>query len=155
MSTPSLGKRLLPLILFGWAIGAIRYLLDFLAPDQAMYMGLYYLMPVALLWIGMTRRWGAVSWRQVAGTMVLLAFCTWFVWNSTAYLTGQFLGWEHGRFAPNRAAPVAETLFGKVWGGVSTGFLTAIAGSVWCLVFGTVFIWLPARFQSKSSAQPG
>ncbi len=144
--TRSLRRRLRPLVVYGWVVGGIRYALEFLAPDQAMNVGLYYFMPLALAWVGLKRRWGAVRWTQVAGTMVVLAFLTWFVCNTIAYLTGQFAGWQHGRFSPNAAAPLAETAMGKLWGGLSTGFLTAVGGSVWCVVFGTVLIWLPARF---------
>ncbi len=149
-NTPSLRQRLLPLVLYGWVVGAIRYALEFIAPDQSMYFGLYYLMPVALLWVGVTRRWGAVRWTQVAVTMVALAFLTWFVCNTTAYVTGQFVGWQHGRFSPAAAAPLADDTLGKLWGGLSTGFLTAVGGSVWCVVWGTVVIWLPARLGRRT-----
>lgn len=154
MTTPSLPQRLMPLVAYGWIIGAIRYALDFATPDYAMYFGLYYLMPPALLYIGVTQKWGQVRLPQVVGRMVLLSFSTWFVWNSIAYVTGQFMGWQHGRFAPNRAAPLAEDLGGKIWGGVSTGFLTAVGGSVWCVAFGIVLIWLPAKVRAIRSAPP-
>ena len=81
MTTPPLAKRLLPLVLYGWVIGGIRYAMEFLAPEQAMYVGLYYFMPLALAWVGLRRRWGAVRWTQMTVTMVALSFLTWFVWN--------------------------------------------------------------------------
>ncbi len=148
--TPPLRERLLPLVLYGWVVGGIRLLLDFIAPEQSMNFGLYYFMPLALHWVGLRKHWGAVRWTQVAFTMVVLAFLTWFVWNSIAYVTGQFMGWEFGRFAAARAAPIAETTMGKLAAGLSTGALTAVAGSLWCVVWGTVLIWLPARFGPKS-----
>jgi hypothetical protein len=150
IDTPPLSQRLLPLVLFGSVVGAIRFAAEFIAPEQSMYFGLYYLMPPAILWVGLTKRWGAVRWTQVAGTMVVLAFLTWFVWNSIAYVTGQFMGWEHGRFGAGRAPVIAETTMGKLTAGLATGGLTTVAGSLWCVVFGTVFIWLPARFGNKS-----
>ncbi|MHC5063949.1 MAG: hypothetical protein ACYTG5_08240 [Planctomycetota bacterium] len=149
MTTPTLGQRLLPLVLYGWIIGAIRLALEFVAPDNAMYIGLYYLMPVGLLWVGLQYKWGTVRWTQVAGSMVLLAFCTWFPCNSGAYITGQFMEWQHGRFSPNASAALSETVTGKLWGGLSTGFVTAIAGSVWCLIWGSLVIWLPARMRAS------
>ncbi len=141
MTTPPLRQRLFPLVVYGWVIGAIRYLMDFIAPDQAWYIGLYFYMPLAILFVGLSKKWGAVRWGQVAVTMVALAFLTWFVWNSIAYVTGQFMGWEHGRYP----AGIAETALGKVGRGVFTAFQTATAGSVWCLLWGTFAIWLPAK----------
>ena len=143
MTTPPFRQRLLPLVLYGWVIGAIRYLMDFIAPDQAWYIGLYYYMPVAILFVGLSKKWGAVRWTQVAGTMVALAVLTWFVCNSIAYVTGQFMEWRHGRFPTG--SPIADTVSGKLWAGVSTAAVTTVAGTLWCVVWGTVVIWLPAK----------
>ena len=84
--------------------------------------------------------------------MVALALLTWFVWNSIAYVTGQFVGWEHGRFPS--AVALADTTAGKLTAGVTAGFITAVAGSVWCVVLGTVLIWLPSRLSRKAEASP-
>ncbi len=148
MTTPPFRQRLFPLVLYGWVIGAIRYLLEFIAPDQAWYFGLYYCMPVAILFVGLSKRWGAVRWTQVAGTMVALAVLTWFVCNSIAYVTGQFMQWGHGRFPT--ASPTADTVLGKLWGGVSMAALTTVGGTLWCVVWGTLAIWLPVKLARKA-----
>lgn len=143
MTTPSLARRLMPLVLFGWVVGGLRLALDFLAPEQASFVGLYYFMPLGIAWVGLRRGWGAVRWTQVAVTMVALAFLTWFVCNSIAYSVGQFEGWTSGRYATGME--IAETANGKIAAGVSTGFFTAVFGSVWCVIWGTLLIWLPGR----------
>ncbi len=148
MTTPTFRQRLFPLVVYGWVIGAIRYLLEFIAPDQAWYFGLYYCMPVALLFVGLSKKWGAVRWTQVAGTMVALAILTWFVCNSIAYVTGQFMEWRHGRFPT--ASPIADTVLGKLWAGLSMAAGTTIGGTLWCVVWGTLAIWLPTRLGKKA-----
>lgn len=151
MTTPPLRQRLFPLVVYGWVIGAIRLLLDAIAPEQAWFFGLYYLMPVGILYVGLTKKWGEVRWTQVAGAMVVLALATWLVWNTIAYVTGQFLEWEHGRFEPGvRAAEIGETTMAKLWGGVSTGLLTVVGGIGWCVIWGTLAIWLPVRLGKKA-----
>ncbi len=151
MTTPPLRQRLFPLVVYGWVIGAIRYLLEFIAPDQAWYFGLYYYMPVAILFVGLSKKWGAVRWTQVAGTMVALAVLTWFVCNSIAYATGQFMEWEHGRFRTGTgASPIADTVSGKLWAGVSTAAGTTVIGTLWCVAWGTAAIWLPTKLGKKA-----
>src|SRR5690606_16125760 len=90
------------LVLFGWAVAAVRLALDALWPEGpvTMYFGLYFLMPLPIAWVGLTWRWGPVRWTSMAITMVVVAVLVWGVWNSIAYTVGQFAGWQHGRFAP-------------------------------------------------------
>jgi hypothetical protein len=160
-STPSLAQRLKPLVIFGSTVAAIRLALDATAPDfvVTMHFGLYYLMPVAMLVIGLQGRWGPVRWTTMAGTMIILGFVVWGVWNSIAYTTGQFMEWTHGRFYPGegqdheaaRAAPPAATATAKIGFGLLHGLLSSITSSIWCIGFGTVLIWLPGRLRGSAT----
>ncbi len=160
--TPSLAQRLKPLVIFGYLVAAVRLALDATAPDflVTMHFGLYYLMPLAMLVIGLQGRWGPVRWATMAGTMLVLGFVVWGVWSSIAYTTGQFMEWTHGRFYPGRgpddearrAAPLAATAMGKIGSGLLHGLLSSIASSIWCIGFGTLLIWLPGRLGAKKTA---
>lgn len=153
---------MLPLFVFGSVISAIRLALDAAWPEGplTMYFGIYFLMPVALAWVGFTRRWGAVRWKTMALTMVVVAFAVWGLWNTIAYTTGQFLEWTHGRFFPGeqvvaadgtvtregaRAAPLQDTAVAKVGAGLLHGLISSVVSSAWCVALGTLLIWLPAR----------
>ena len=159
--TPSLGQRLKPLVIFGYIVAAIRLALDATAPDFVLTMcfGLYYLMPLAMLVVGLQRQWGLVRWTTMAGTMIALGFVVWGVWNSIAYTTGQFMEWTHGRFYPGqgpddeagRAAPPAATATAKIGWGLLHGLLSSITSSIWCIGFGTVLIWLPGRLGARQT----
>jgi len=159
---PSLSQRLKPLIVFGYIVAAIRLALDATAPDfvLTMHLGLYYLMPLAMLVVGLRRRWGTVRWTTMAGTMIVLGFVVWGVWNSIAYTTGQFMEWTHGRFFPGegpdhqgaRASPPAATTTAKIGWGLLHGLLSGVTSSIWCIVSGTVLIWLPSRLGARETA---
>lgn len=76
--------------------------------------------------------------------------------ESIAYTTGQFLGWNHGRFhyggpgdPANKADTIAATALGKIGTGAFVALLTTVAGTVWCTLWGTLLIWLPGRFGRK------
>jgi len=151
-SPPSIHR----LVLTGFVIGGIRYTLEFLAPGQSMYFGLYYVMPVALLAIGLSNAWGSVRWLSLLRAMVLTALIVWGTWNSISYTTAQFLEWNHGRFSAleedQRALPIAATAVGKIGLGVLQGLLTSIAGAIWLTAIGTLTIWLPGRLRNRHSA---
>ncbi|MEO6596402.1 MAG: hypothetical protein ABIP94_16755 [Planctomycetota bacterium] len=162
MATPPLGQRIRGLVLLGLAIGLIRYGLEFVASKHAMWFGVYYVMPIALLVIGLRRTWGDIRWPVLLGTMFVMCLVVWGIPNTLAYTTGQFQGWNHGRFYSGggddthvRAAPIAASTLGKVGLGLMQGLLTAVAGTVWCTVFGTLFIWLPARLRRGAAATTG
>jgi hypothetical protein len=154
--TPALSSRLIPLVQLGLAVGAIRYALEFIKPEYSMFFGLYYVMPIALLAIGVRGTWGNIRWRALASTMILMALLTWGIWNTISYTTGQFLEWNHGRFFnedgndATRAAPIGDTVTMKLVWGVSQGLLTSLAGSVWSIAFGTLFIWLPGLQRARA-----
>lgn len=157
--TPTLRQRVLPLIVLGLTTGLVRYAFEFVAPDQAMWFGVYYVMAAAILVIGVRGTWGPVRWPTLLGTMALTCLVVWGVPNTLAYTTGQFLEWNHGRFhfggpddPTNRAAPIAATTLGKVGWGTLQGLLTSVAGTVWCTVLGTILIWLPGRLRAKTAA---
>lgn len=151
MTTPPLGSRIRGLVLIGLVVGLIRYALEFGARDAAMWFGVYYVMPIAILVIGLRRSWGDIRWPTLLGTMLVTCLVVWGVPNALAYTTGQFQGWQHGRFAPDRAAPIAATALGKLGWGVLQGVATSVAGTVWCTVFGTLFIWLPANLRRRAA----
>ena len=158
-TVPPLRQRLLPLVAVGLAVGLARYVAEFVAPGQAMYVGIYYVMPIAFLVVGLRDGWGPIRWPALLGTMALLCAIVWGVSNTLAYTTGQFLGWQHGRFhnggpddPTNRAAPIAATALGKIGLGVMQGVLTSVAGTIWCTLWGTVLIWLPARLRRAKAA---
>jgi hypothetical protein len=152
-TTPPLAQRIRGLVLLGLGIGLCRYGLEFVAPDRAMWFGVYYLMPIALLVVGVRGSWGDITWPRMLGSLAVMCLLVWGIPNTLAYTTGQFLGWQHGRFynggvedAENtRAAPIAATTLGKLGLGVLQGLLTSVAGTIWCTVWGTLLIWLPAR----------
>jgi hypothetical protein len=146
-----LWKDVKPLVFFGWVVAAIRFALEFTAPQQAWYFGVYWLMPIALLYFGLVRhRLDHLSWPRLALAMILVGMLVWFVPNAISYSTAQFQGWTHGRFAPNvQSAPIAPTPVGKIRTGVVVGFLTGLAGSVWCIVWSTLLVWLPAYLRRR------
>jgi hypothetical protein len=151
ITTPPLASRIRVLVLIGLAVGLSRYALEFAASYAAMWFGVYYVMPVAILVIGVRRSWGDIRWPALLGTILVMCLIVWGIPNALAYTTGQFLGWQHGRFAAERAAPLAATAFGKIGWGLLQGLATSVAGTVWCTVFGTIFIWLPARLRPRAA----
>jgi hypothetical protein len=160
MTTPPLRTRIRGLVLLGLAVGLIRYVLEFAASDAAMWFGVYYVMPVAILVIGVRRSWGDIRWPALLGTMCVVCVIVWGIPNTLAYTTAQFLGWQHGRFyhgppgdPETRAAPIAATFFGKLGWGVLQGIGTSVAGTIWCTVCGTLFVWLPGRLRRRSAPQ--
>jgi hypothetical protein len=142
-------RRMRPIILFGLAVAAVRFALDCAQLDVAMWLGVYFLMPVALIVAGIRGTYDDLKWLRLAVAMILVAVCCWFVPNSVAYTTGQFLGWQHGRFAPGRAAPIAESAWMKILAGLTVGFGTTIAGSLWLIVTSTLVVWIPARVRAS------
>ncbi|MBX3461639.1 MAG: hypothetical protein KF830_00570 [Planctomycetes bacterium] len=154
--TPPLGQRLHGIVQLGLTVGLARYALEFTGSPAAMWIGVYYVMPIALLVIGLQRRWGDIGWLALLGTTAVLCLLVWGIPNTLAYTTGQFLGWQHGRFhyggpddPHNRAAPIAASTLGKLGWGVLQGLLTAVAGTIWCTFWATLFVWLPARLRRR------
>lgn len=54
-----------------------------------------------------------------------------------------------------RTAPPADTATGKVKAGVFVGLLTTLAGMLWCLLTGALFLGVPARFRRRMSVRRG
>ena len=48
-STPPLRQRLVPLVVVGFATALVRYAMEFVAPDHAMWFGLYWVMAAAIV----------------------------------------------------------------------------------------------------------
>lgn len=138
------------LIYFGWLIAAIRFILEFAAPAQSMYFGVYFVMPLAYLYYGVKGKLDDLSWPQLALAMVMVAFFVWFIPNSISYTTAQFAGWEHGRFSVAQATPeAAGTAVGDIINGVTTALITFVGGTLWSIVFSTLLIWLPGRRRKR------
>ena len=139
--TPPLMGRLVPLLAFVYVVAGIRLGLDFWDRTNAFWFGTYFTIPLALAYIGLGRRWGEVRWTTMAGTLLLVGLLGLLVANSIAYTTGQFMGWPDGRFPDP-----ADSTGGKILAGLSNGALSgAGAGTAWCLIWGTLLIWLPVR----------
>lgn len=134
-----------PLLLAGWAIAVVRLLLDAFAPDVSMLFGLYYALPVVLLVLGCRGAFDDLSWGRLSLAMMLTAVLVWAPMDAIAYVTAQFAGWTHGRFAEGRSPPLRETPFERIAWGAVAGLLTAIGGTVWMVVAGTLLVWLPRR----------
>src|SRR5690606_30085301 len=118
---PPIGERIRGLVLLGLAVGLLRYALEFTESPHTQWVGVYYVMPVALLVVGLRGSWGAIPWPSMFGSIALMCLFVWGLPNTLAYTTGQFLGWQHGRFAEGRAAPIAATALGKIGWGVLQG----------------------------------
>lgn len=138
------------LIVFGWIVAAIRFVLDITATDAAMFFGVYYAMPLAYLYMGVKAKFDHLSWTRLALTMVVVAFFVWLIPNVLTYTTAQFMEWDFGRFAPGRAAPIADGSIGKLITGLTLGFGTMLAGTGWSIVFATLFIYLPKRLRARA-----
>lgn len=164
-SIPPLRTRLIPFVVAGYAIAALRLAIDFWDREAAMWFGLYYAMPVVILWIGVTRRWGLIGWKQMAVTMLVAAPLVFGVCTVIAYTVGQFMEWTDGRFYPGepvelasgeiewqggRTAPVRDTALAKVGVGLVHGLITSVIGTAWCIFFGTLFVWVYRRPASAS-----
>lgn len=57
-----------------------------------------------------------------------------------------------GRPDPTRGPPIAETTGGKIKVAATIGAFTTIAGTLWSLVFGTLFVGIPATFRRRRAA---
>lgn len=136
------------LVFIGWAIAVIRLILDVAAPGISMWIGVYYLMPIALLYCsvkGMIR----LSWGRMALGMIIVGALVWAVPNMISYTLAQFQGWQFGRFAPDRAGPLAATAGAKLLTGCGTGAATGVAGSIWMIIWGTLLVWLPRYIKQR------
>lgn len=146
-------RRMRPLIFVGLAVGAVRLVLDFAHVEAAMWIGVYYALPVALLVAGIRGTYDGVSWWQLVVGMSLVSMCCWLPANTIAYTAAQFLGWTHGRFAPGRAPPIADEAGRKIMAGITTGALTSVAGTLWLGAWSTVLVWIPGRVRARRAAR--
>ena len=142
----SLWSNIRGLVFFGWIVASIRLLLDFVAPDQSMYIGVYWMMPLAYLYYGLKGKWDHLPWRWVAGSLLVVVFLVWFVPNWISYSTAALVGLDHGRFSAvvELDSPVQAILNAGIVAATTFG-----AGSVWSLSLGTLFIWLPGALRRR------
>lgn len=148
---PSLWSDIKVLVYFGWAVAAVRLLLDFVAPAQSMFFGVYIMMPLAYLYFGLKGKWDHLPWRRVAGSLVVVVFLVWFIPNLISYTTAYFVGLEHGRFSPESSGrrPHFQGPFMTILNGGMVAGATSLAGSVWSVALGTLFIWLPGAMRRR------
>lgn len=149
----SLWSQFKTLILIGWGIALVRLLLDASSQEFAMYIGVYYGMPIVLLVFAVLGIYKGVGWKRLALGMILTGLLVWGLPNLISYTTAQFMGWRHGRFAEGRGPDIAATALGKVVTGVQIAALTSVVGSVWLILWSTILIWLPGKFSSTPSSE--
>ncbi len=151
MDLTSLWSNIRGLVFFGWAVAATRLLLDFVAPEQSMYVGVYYLMPVAYLYFGLRGKWDHLPWRQAALALVAVAFFVWFIPNFIAYSAAFLTGLEQGRFSPGNSGRLSgfEGPFMTILNGGWVAGITFLVGSAWSVVLGTLLIWLPGALRRR------
>ncbi len=139
------------LVFFGWVVAAIRLLLDFVAPDQSMYIGVYWMMPLAYLYFGLKGRWDHLPWRRVAVSLLAVVLLVWFIPNWISYSTAALVGLDHGRFSAESYQTVIErdTPIKIILNAGIVSAATFGAGSVWSLSLGTLFIWLPGALRRR------
>ena len=70
--SPSLWSLVRPLVFFGWAVAAVRFGMEFVVPDAAMWFGLYLAMPVALLHCGVTGRLDSLGFGRLCLGMLIV-----------------------------------------------------------------------------------
>jgi hypothetical protein len=155
----TLWPRIRGLVLFGWLVALLRFGLEPTAKpaqgDVAWILSVYFLMPVAFVWTGIRGTFDDLRWPKIALIAALIGILVWAIPNAIIYTTAQFLGWTHGRFAPNdRAAPLATTTLGRLGAGLGVAGMTAIAGAIWSLVWMTLVVWLPGVVRRRRKTKP-
>jgi hypothetical protein len=155
----SLWPRVRGLLFFGWVVAVVRFVLDANGEpggwkDPGWYVSVYFLMPLALLFVGLRRTWDDLRWPKFILVALLLGFLVWGVPNAISYTTAQFMGWKHGRFGPGHGPPTGETTLAKIGIGLAIGGGTGLVGSVHCLLCSTLFIWLPGKIRRNRKAKP-
>ncbi len=133
-------------------IAALRYLLDwFRNPTFFDAFGVYAGSLAMMLTIAFTGSLREPSLGRTLKVTTWIAFCAWWFPNFVSYLTAQWIGWTHGRFAEGRAAPPAPEVAAKFANALSTACLTTVAGILWCGILGILCIWLPTRWSKTST----
>lgn len=134
-------------------IAALRYVLDWWRnPTYFDAFGVYGGSLAMMLTVAFT---GGLREPSLARTLKIttwIAIGAWWFPNFVSYLTAQWVGWTHGRFAPGRAAPAAPEIAAKVVNALSTACLTTVAGIVWCGILGLLCVWLPTKFAPSRTA---
>jgi hypothetical protein len=156
---PSLWSRARGLILFGWLVALLRFGIDAkLHPGRSeplFWIGVYTMMPIAFLVAGIRGTFDDMSWKRLALMSVLIGFLVWGLPNLITYTTARFLGWTEGRFAPPKEGdPFGHGPGANILAGLSIGAVTGIIGSLFCIVWTTLLIWLPGRVRRKRQIGP-
>ena len=147
----SLWSRIQGLVIFGWIVALVRLLHEVVAPEQSMYFGVYWMMPLAYLYCGVTRKWDDLPWSRMALSIVAVAFLVWFLPNAVSYNIATFSGWEHGRFSPDAYPTLIarDSGIATILNGLMVSVVTGVGGSAWSIVWGTLLIWMPGHFRRR------
>lgn len=138
-----------PLVLVGWVVAGIRYVLEWTAPGMSMWFGVYYVVIPLLAYFAVTRRFDRCAWPKAALAMVLLAVLVWGLPNLIAYATAQFQGWTHGRFAEGRGPKPQDSTPMKLLVSLGVAGGTTVAAAVLSIVVVTLFGWVPKRLRAR------
>lgn len=140
---PPLGPVLWPLVYCGWGIGMVRLGLDAFAPDLAMLVGLYYLLPLVLIVFVVQGRFRDLGLGRVLLVALIAAPLISFPVNSLAYGAAQFAEWTHGRFAPERAPEIVDGVGLKIVWALGAGLGTSVAGTIWLTGWTLLVVGVP------------
>lgn len=145
----SLWPRVRPLVMFGWLVALIRFGIEAsVKPERSnplFYVGVDVLMPIAYLVVGIRAIWDDIPWKKYPLIALMIGVCVWFIPNAIFYTTGQFLGWQHGRYH----VPLAATTAAKLGRGIGVAGGTAVVGILGSLLLMTLLIWLPGYVRRK------
>ncbi len=153
MTSPSILCIAKPYLRALLCVAALRYVLEFQRnPGFFDAFGVYGASLGIFIALGFSGTIRERSIGRVLGISTWMAAGAWFLPNFVSYLTAQYAGWDHGRFAKGRAPDIAATVGGKFLAALGTAFGTTIAGTLWCGVLAVVCIWLPNRMRSGTEA---
>jgi hypothetical protein len=166
----TLWPRIRGIVFFGWLIAAIRLILDATVhPAEktwGWWIGVDILLPIAFIVVGIKGTLDDVPWPKYLLIALVFGVLIWGVPNLISYTTGQFMGWQHGRFEPmvkepgkffpksGHAPPLADSAGGKILTGLQVAGGSAAFGTVASLLVATLLIWLPGKIRRNRRAQP-
>jgi hypothetical protein len=148
------GPALRPLWLTGLAVAAVRYGLEWLAPAHAMAFGVYYVVVPLAIVLALRGRFDALPLKDLLPGLLIVGALVWGLPNLVAYGTAQFQGWTHGRFAPDRGPPPADSLAGKIGATGLVVLFTTAAGTLLLLLAVLIFGRATRRLRAPRAAPP-
>jgi hypothetical protein len=140
-----------PVIYVAWIVAAARILAEALTTDLNVVamLSVYAAIAVMFLFAGFTGQLDRLVWKPLLLGALVLGIACWFIPSTIAYGVAQFQGWDHGRFGVTRGPPISDTTAGKLQTAVTVAFFTSIAGTLWSLVLGVLFVGIPAAARRR------